>query len=127
MTTGTIIGKLKVLKRAVLEDGRVDWDETGRLLDVIRPLAAKRGILFQDYEQLLEKCRADGKITREESDKLAFQLDYLCSLVSNLRLKFWLVMTLVLMLIVASLAVGERLLEAAGQAKVTAAPPPEFW
>ena len=49
MTTGKMIGRLKALKRSVLADGRVDWDETGRLMAAIRPLAEKRGFLFQDY------------------------------------------------------------------------------
>ena len=48
-----MIGRLKALKKSVLADGQVDWDETERLLAVIRPLAAKRGFLFQDYERLL--------------------------------------------------------------------------
>jgi len=125
MTTGETIGSLKALKRAVLEDGRVDWDETGKLLETIRPLAAKRGILFQDYERLLEKCRADGRITREESEKLADQLDFLCNLFSRLRLRFWLIVMISILLTVAALAVGERVIEAAGQAKVTVVSPPE--
>jgi len=102
MTTGATIGRLKALKRAVLKDGQVDWEETGRLLDVIRPLAAKRGFIFQDYERLLDKCREDGKITAEESEKLALQLDFLCSFFTNLRLRFWLVVTVVLLLTVAA-------------------------
>ena len=103
-----MIGRLKALKKSVLADGRVDWDETKRLLAVIRPLAAKRGFLFQDYERLLEKCREDGKITKEESEKLALQLDFLCSFFSNLRLKFWLVVTVIILVIAATLAVGSR-------------------
>ena len=108
MTSSGKIGRLKALKRSVLADGRVDWDETERLLAVIRPLAAKHGFLFQDYERLLEKCREDGKITKEESEKLALQLDFLCSFFSNLRLKFWLVVTVVLLVIVSALAIGGR-------------------
>ena len=103
-----MIGRLKALKKSVLADGRVDWDETERLLAVVRPLAAKRGFLFQDYERLLEKCREDGKITKEESEKLALQLDFLCSFFSNLRLKFWLVVTVILLVIAATFAVGSR-------------------
>ena len=103
-----MIGRLKALKKSVLADGRVDWDETERLLAVIRPLAAKRGFLFQDYERLLEKCREDGKITKEESEKLALQLDFFCSFFSNLRLKFWLVVTVIILVIAATLAVGSR-------------------
>ena len=108
-----MIGRLKALKKSVLADGQVDWEETERLLAVIRPLAAKRGFLFQDYERLLEKCREDGKITKEESEKLALQLDFLCSLFSNLRLKFWLVVMAILLAIVATIAVGGRLADSA--------------
>ncbi len=103
-----MIGCLKALKRSVLADGQVDWDETERLLAVIRPLAAKRGFLFQDYERLLEKCREDGKITKEESEKLALQLDFLCGFFSNLRLKFWLIVMTILLVIVATFAIGSR-------------------
>ena len=113
MTASGMIGRLKALKKSVLADGRVDWDETERLLAVIRPLAAKRGFLFQDYERLLEKCREDGKITKEESEKLALQLDFLCSFFSNLRLKFWLVVTVILFVIAATFAVGSRVADSA--------------
>ena len=113
MTTSGMIGRLKALKKSVLADGQVDWEETERLLAVIRPLAAKRGFLFQDYDRLLEKCREDGKITKEESEKLALQLDFLCSLFSNLRLKFWLVVMAILLAIVATIAVGGRLADSA--------------
>ena len=108
-----MIGRLKALKKSVLADGRVDWNETERLLAVIRPLAAKRGFLFQDYERLLEKCREDGKITKEESEKLALQLDFLCSFFSNLRLKFWLVVMVILFVIAATFAVGSRVADSA--------------
>ena len=108
-----MIGRLKALKKSVLADGRVDWDETERLLAVIRPLAAKRGFLFQNYERLLEKCREDGKITKEESEKLALQLDFLCGFFSNLRLKFWIVVMAILLVIVASIAVGGRVADSA--------------
>ena len=108
MNTGKTIGRLKALKKAVLADGKVDWNETEQLLAVVRPLAKRHGFLFQDYERLLVKCRADGQITKEESEKLALQLDFLCSFFSNLRLKFWLVVTAVLLLVVATLAVGRR-------------------
>ena len=104
-----MIGRLKALKRSVLADGRVNWDETERLMAAIRPLAEKRGFLFQDYVRLLEKCREDGKITKEESEKLALQLDFLCSFFSNLRLKFWLAVTVILLILAATFAVGSRL------------------
>ena len=111
MNTGRTIGRLKALKKTVLADGQVDWDETEQLLALIRPLAKKHGFIFQDYERLLEKCRADGKITREESEKLALHLDYLCSFFTNLRLKFWLAVAVVLLAVIASLAVGVRVMD----------------
>ena len=125
MTVSGLIGRLKALKKSVLADGQVDWDETERLLAVVRPLAAKRGFLFQDYERLLEKCREDGKITKEESEKLALQLDFLCSFFSNLRLKFWLIVTAVLLLIVATLAVGSRVADSTATIGRPTTPPLE--
>ena len=112
MNTGKTIGRLKALKKAVLADGKVDWSETEQLLSVIRPLAQKHGFLFQDYERLLEKCREDGQITREESEKLALQLDFLCSFFSNLRLKFWLIVAVILLVALATFAVGHRVADA---------------
>ena len=53
-------------------------------------LAARYGFAFQDFERHILKCREDGKITPEESEKLALQLDYLCASFANRRLKFWL-------------------------------------
>ena len=115
-----MIGRLKALKKSVLADGQVDWDETERLLAVIRPLAAKRGFLFQDYERLLEKCREDGKITKEESEKLALQLDFLCSFFSNLRLKFWLIVVVILLVVVSTFAVGRRVADSTSDPFVSA-------
>ena len=112
MNTGKTIGRLKALKKAVLADGKVDWNETEQLLAIVRPLAQKHGFLFQDYERLLEKCREDGKITKEESEKLALQLDFLCSFFSNLRLRFWLVVAVVLLIAIATYAVGHRVVDA---------------
>ena len=109
MTTGKKISRLRALKKAVLADGKIDWDETEQLLEAIRPLAERQGFLFQDYERLLEKCRADGQITREESEKLALQLDYLCGCCSNRRLKFCLLLAALALIVVSILAVGSRL------------------
>ena len=125
MNTGKTIGRLKALKKAVLADGKVDWNETEQLLAIIRPLAEKHGFLFQDYERLLEKCREDGKITKEESERLALQLDFLCGFFSNLRLKFWLIVTAVLLLVVATLAVGNRVADSTATFGHPTAPPLE--
>jgi len=112
MTTATTIGRLRALKKSVLADGKVDWNETEQLLNLVRPLAKKHGFVFEDYERLLDKCRDDGKITKEESDKLALQLDFLCSMFTNLRLKFWLLVAAVLLVIVSSLALVSRVADA---------------
>ena len=125
MNTGKTIGRLKALKKAVLSDGKVDWDETEQLLAFIRPLAEKHGFLFQDYERLLEKCREDGKISREESEKLALQLDFLCSFFSNLRLKFWLAVMAILLLVVATLVVGNRIADSTATFGRSTTPPLE--
>lgn len=101
-----MIARLHALKKTVLADGRVDWNETELLLDAIRPLAAKHKFVFEDYERLLAKCREDGKITHEESRQLALQLDFLCSLFSNLRLKFWLIVAVLALLAISSLALA---------------------
>jgi len=111
MKTGTTIVKLRALRRAVLEDGKVDWEETSRLLDFVRPLAAKDDYLFQDFERLLKKCRADGMITREESCLMATQLEALVNYLMSQRLRFWLVVVIVLLLAVVSLVLGARLCE----------------
>lgn len=108
MTSAQAIRKLKRLKEDILRDGQVDWNETGVLLDFIRPLTRKHGFLFQDYENLLKKCREDGRITKEESDKLALQLDFLCGFFSNLRLKFWLTIAVMALVLVAAIALTGR-------------------
>ena len=110
MTTNQLLRQLQKLKKSVLEDGKIDWDETERLRRAVRPLAAKRGFLFEDYERLLEKCREDGKITPDESRKLALQLDFLCCTITNRRLRFWLTALLVSLLAVSSLAVFHDLI-----------------
>ena len=100
---GKTVRRLRALKASVLADGKVDWSETEQLLQAIRPLAVKHGFLFEDYTRLLVKCREDGKITEEESRLLALQLDFLCSLFANLRLKFWLAVLLGVLLVASSL------------------------
>ena len=108
-TTNQLIRQLQRLKKSVLEDGKIDWDETEQLREAIRPLAARRGILFEDYEQLLVKCREDGEITPDESTKLALQLDFLSSAIANQRLKFWLTVALVVLALVSTLALTFRI------------------
>ena len=104
MTHSRAIRELRALKKDVLADERVDWDETERLLTFIRPLAAKYGDDFARYEELLEKCRADGKITDEESTVLALNLDLMCSRFEVRRLRFWLIVSILVILVLAVFA-----------------------
>ena len=90
MKTGYTIERLKALRTRVLADGVIDWHETDALLVAARALAVRHGIDFEDFERLLVKCRRDLKITREESDQLARQLDYLCMAAYRARRRVWL-------------------------------------
>ena len=91
----------------------IDWDETEQLHEVIRPLSVRRGFIFEDYERLLMKCRKDGKITPDESRQLALQLDFLCSVIANQRLRFWLTAVLVALALVCSIALVNRIASSA--------------
>lgn len=104
MTTNKMIRQLQTLKKSVLEDGVIDWDETEKLCQAIRPLSVRKGFIFENYERLLEKCRKDMKITSEESRELAIQLDFLCSLCAYKRLTFWLYTAIIALVIACSIA-----------------------
>lgn len=110
ITTSQLIRQLQRLKKSILEDGEIDWDETEQLREAIRPLSVRRGYIFEDYEQLLMKCRKDGMITPEESRTLALQLDSLCRAITNQCLKFWLTVTLVALALVSSLVLTFRII-----------------
>lgn len=104
MTTGQMINRLKELKTAVLADGKIDWSETELIMQAVRPLAAKHGFLFEDFERCLEKCREDGKITPEESKEIALYLEYLCGFFSNLRLT-WALVALSLIVVIGAASI----------------------
>lgn len=128
-TTTQLIWQLKTLKKAVLEDGVVDWDETEQLRKAIRPLAVRRGFIFEDYERLLKKCREDGKISPNESRELALQLEFLCNLFFYKRLTFWLSATVVALVIACSLILFHDIASSADtsslrEAKTGEMPPP---
>jgi len=91
MTNGKIIRILQKQKEDVLADGKVDWDETERLLKFMAPLAQRFGEDFEQYIRLLEECRADGVITPEESDRLATSLELVCGQLARRQLMFWIV------------------------------------
>lgn len=51
---------------------------------------------------------------------LALQLDFLCSFFSNLRLKFWLIVMVILLVIVSTFAVGRRVADSTSDPFVSA-------
>ena len=66
------------LCREVLADGKVDFAESGRLLESVGPLAAAKGGAYAELRDALVRTRADGVITPEESDEL-------CRLLKEIR------------------------------------------
>ena len=58
----------------ILADGKVDFDETDILIDYLTPLAKAQGGLFEKCLRVVEKARADGKVTPAESKKIASML-----------------------------------------------------
>lgn len=58
------------LCRDVLEDGKVDFEETTRLLRSVETLAETKGGCYAELRDALVRARADGVITPEESDEL---------------------------------------------------------
>lgn len=101
MTKARAIRELRALRRDILSDETVDWEETERLLAFIRPLSAEYGEDFGRFERLLERCRADGRITAEESELLALQLNLMCSRFTVSRLRFWLIVAVGVIVVLA--------------------------
>ena len=64
------------LRASILGDNRVDLEETGILLDFARRNAAGDAKMAE-FAKLLEQVRADGVVTKEESDQLEMYLDWL--------------------------------------------------
>ena len=65
--------ELNKLAKDVLVDGVVDFDETTRLLGFMTPSVAQQE-KFAEFRRLLERVRADGVITPEESAEVAAAL-----------------------------------------------------
>ena len=105
MRAGCLIDRLKTIRESVLADGRIEMAETDELLAVTRALAARHGLAFADFEKLLLKCREDGRISADESERLAVQLDCLCALSSSSRAKRWLLSLAALVVAVSAAAI----------------------
>jgi len=82
------------MKHEILSDEKVDLKETEKLRLFLLPLLSKFGAEFGRYLDLLERCRQDGKITKEESELLAASLDLMCAKFTIRQLRFWLVVAI---------------------------------
>jgi len=106
MTNSRAIRALIALKRDILADGEVDWEETECLKAFLRPLAKSLGSEVFRFLDLLDRCREDGVITAEESELLSAHLELLCARLVIRQLKFWLGVVSVTLLVVALFAGG---------------------
>ena len=68
---GVDLTGLRELGRKVLADGRIDKDEADLLARYVATCAPKGHPRFAEFAAILEKARADGKITPEESVAIA--------------------------------------------------------
>jgi len=58
------------MEHVILADGKIDLDEAGMLLRLIKPVAEDYGSDFRAFEQAIRDIRADGVVTPEESERL---------------------------------------------------------
>lgn len=74
---GAIKEMLRTFQARILADGKVDLLETMLLVRVLEPLARKKGGVYVGFLDLLNRTRADGVITADESKEIAAALDNL--------------------------------------------------
>ena len=86
--------ELNKLAKDVLADGVVDFDETTRLLGFMTPSVAQSA-KYAEFRKLLDRVRADGVITPEESAEVA---EALRKLISKRHVPFSVTLRLVLMM-----------------------------
>ena len=70
----TLEHRLRMLSIPVLEDGIVNLGETTLLLRTVRPYVGKGDAEADELMELLLQVRADGVITPDESDRIAWLL-----------------------------------------------------
>jgi len=61
---------IRAMEGVIMADGKVDLEETGILLRLIKPLAEEYGSDFRAFEQAIREIRSDGVVTSEESARL---------------------------------------------------------
>ena len=78
-------GEFSAAANVVLADGKVDFDETERLLKLVAPYARKGDADAVKLEKLLKDVREDGVITSDESNVVAGLLELLSVRFETLR------------------------------------------
>ena len=68
----TLEHKLRMLAIPILDDGIVNLGETTLLLRAVRPYVNKGDAEADELMELLLQVRADGIVTPEESDRIAW-------------------------------------------------------
>ena len=66
--------RLRMLKIPVLEDGIINLGETSLIMRTVRPYVGKGDAEADELMALLLQVRADGVITPDESDRIAWLL-----------------------------------------------------
>jgi len=61
---------IRAMESEIMADGKVDMEETGILLRLIRPLSDEYGSDFRAFELAIRDVREDGVVTPEESERL---------------------------------------------------------
>ena len=79
------LGEMTRAARDILADGKVDLDETKRLLDIVTPYARKGDPDAVKFLKLLTDVREDGVITKEESDVLSGALELVMARFEDLK------------------------------------------
>ena len=70
----TLEHRLRMLAIPVLEDGVVNLGETTLIMRAVRPYVGKGDAEADELMELLLQVRADGVITPDESDRIAWLL-----------------------------------------------------
>ena len=78
-------GEFSAAANIVLADGKVDFEETERLLKLVEPYARRGDADAVKLEKLLKDVRADGVITPDESNVVAGLLELLSVRFETLR------------------------------------------
>ena len=80
-----LLGRLEKARGPILADGKIDFDETNRLLELIDPFVRSGDKTAVELKKLLDRVREDGKITSEESEQMTSFLKALSGVYRELK------------------------------------------